>query len=165
RQAQGKSELHATCQLPGIFRKGRIEQRRICSRDVHQLNELVERVISAIRIVWRPEHNLADNYRADERADVGGAKRSRPLRDEVFLPHAGDVPAKGNAVIRGAKTKAVEPAGELARCIGAEEPYLVAIRAEREAGAAWIDVGLIKNPVAAGRKNHVVGDAKFFWRA
>src|SRR5262245_45173614 len=78
--------------------------------------------------------NLRDDERADARPGVRTAERVAQLRGKLFLTRAGDEPAKGIKHTRGPVVESVAVAGEIRRCVSAEEIHAAAPRIEREAG-------------------------------
>src|SRR5205823_3549399 len=136
-------EIDGVAQMPGVRRSSGVEEGNGNGGDVAELNEFVARVVRAVEVRGMI-HDLADDNGADAGIGVGSAGALAELFDAARIVHAkgagahgdeflagvaGNVTAKGDAVIGRAEFDDGAVAGEGVVGGGAEGD-LVAMGAE-----------------------------------
>src|SRR5688572_21833206 len=79
----------------------------------------------------------------------------------MFLADTGNVAAKAHGVFGRTETESVRVASKIPVRVGGEQPHLVAVGAQGEAGAPWVEVRFSEDCEAVSGHRHI-RDAKLF---
>src|SRR5262245_5190776 len=104
----------------------RIEERDRAFRNVPQLDKLI---VARVGVVV----NLAEDNRANARADVARLASSRQLRGELLFTRADDVASEADSGCGGAKAEAVAVASDIGVGVAGSEVNGIPVRVERKA--------------------------------